>query len=86
LKPGDPGYVYDKVVDFKNQPNDGPMEDDSWGEDDGVQEQQEDGDEEEYYYYEEEVDPAEVANVQRASNLEGDENDYFDDDFDDDFA
>lgn len=86
LKPGDPGFVYDKVVDFKNQANDEPLEDDSWGEDDGVQEQQEEGDEEEYYYYEEEVDAGEVGNVQRASNLNGDENDYFDDDFDDDFA
>jgi hypothetical protein len=48
LKPGDAGFVYDKVVEFKK--NDGPMEDDSWGESDGVQENQE----EEYYYDEEE--------------------------------
>ena len=48
LKPGDAGFVYDKVVEFKKA--DGPMEDDSWGESDGVQENQE----EEYYYDEEE--------------------------------
>lgn len=33
LKPGDPGFVYDKVIDFSKQNDDGPMEDDSWGED-----------------------------------------------------
>jgi len=87
LKPGDPGFVYDKVVDFSKK--DGPpLEDDSWGEDDGVEEvnQNAEGEDEEYYYYEEEVDPAEVSKVQRASNLNADDNDYFDDDFDDDFA
>ena len=37
LKPGDAGYVYDKVVNFT--PADGQgLEDDSWGEDDGVAE------------------------------------------------
>ena len=73
------------MVDFSKQ--DGPpLQDDSWGEDDGVAEQNVDGDEEEYYYYEEEVDPDDVAKVQRASNLNADDNDYFDDDFDDDFA
>ena len=87
LKPGDPGFVYDKVVEFKK--NEGPLEDDSWGESDGVAEDKpEDG--EEYYYDEEEEEvPVEemqnAAHVQRASNLES-EADYFDDDFDDDFA
>lgn len=85
LKPGDPGYVYDKVVDFTKN-DEVPLEDDSWGEDDGVEEQNAEGDEEEYYYYEEEVDPADISKVQRASNLNADDNDYFDDDFDDDFA
>ena len=33
LKPGDPGFVYDKVIDFSKKNDDGPMEDDSWGED-----------------------------------------------------
>ena len=84
LKPGDPGFVYDKVVEFKQA--EGPLEDDSWGESDGVQENQE----EEYYYDEEEEEvPVEemqhAAQIQRASNLES-EADYFDDDFDDDFA
>jgi centrosomal protein CEP19 len=50
LKPGDTGFVYDKVVEFKK--NEGPIEDDSWGESDGVAEDKED--EEEYYYDEEE--------------------------------
>ena len=37
MKPGDPGFVYDKVVDFtKNNDDDGPLEDDSWGEDEEV--------------------------------------------------
>lgn len=62
LKPGDPGYVYDKVVDFTKN-DDAPLEDDSWGEDDGVEEQNAEGDEEEYYYYEEEVDPADISKV-----------------------
>ena len=85
LKPGDPGFVYDKVVDFKNQGG-APLEDDSWGEDDGIEEKKIEGEEEEYYYDEEEeiVDEGQ-GKVMRASNLE-DEEDYFDDDFDDDFA
>ena len=39
LKPGDSGFVYDKVVDFTHNEDDGPLEDDSWGEDDGIEEQ-----------------------------------------------
>jgi len=38
LKPGDAGFTYDKVVDFSKNNNDEPLEDDSWGEDDGVEE------------------------------------------------
>ena len=39
LKPGDAGFVYDKVVDFSKMNDDGDdLEDDSWGEDDGVAE------------------------------------------------
>lgn len=35
LKPGDQGFVYDKVVDFTNNQDDGyDMADDSWGEED----------------------------------------------------
>ena len=53
LKPGDQGFVYDKVVEF--QKSSAPLLDDSWGEDDGVQEdKEEDEDQEEYYYDEEE--------------------------------
>ena len=40
LKPGDAGFVYDKVVDFTKQ-NDQynyDMADDSWGESDGIAE------------------------------------------------
>lgn len=33
LKPGDEGYEYNKVVDFKNQRNGGQLEDDSWDDD-----------------------------------------------------
>ena len=51
LKPGDAGFVYDKVVEFKKNEG-GPIEDDSWGESDGVAEDK--MDEEEYYYDEEE--------------------------------
>ena len=32
LKPGDPGFVYDKRVEFGRDGNDSPLEDDSWGE------------------------------------------------------
>lgn len=32
LKPGDPGFVYDKRVEFGRKANDSPLEDDSWGE------------------------------------------------------
>lgn len=81
LKPGDPGFVYDKVVEFKKA--EGPLEDDSWGESDGVAENQEG--EEEYYYDEEEEEITQQQQIQRASNIES-EADYFDDDFDDDFA
>lgn len=38
LKPGDPGFQYDKVVDFSKNKDEGPLEDDSWGEDDEVEE------------------------------------------------
>lgn len=55
LKPGDAGFQYDKVVDFTNNKDEGPLEDDSWGEDDEVEENQPEEDEEEYYYDEEEV-------------------------------
>lgn len=34
LKPGDPGFEYDKRVTFNRDPNEAPLEDDSWGEDD----------------------------------------------------
>lgn len=30
LKPGDPGFKYDKVVEFKRNSNEPPLEDDSW--------------------------------------------------------
>jgi len=30
LKPGDAGFVYDKVVDFTKNRDSGPLEDDSW--------------------------------------------------------
>lgn len=104
LKPGDAGFVYDKVVDFSKQAaDDGPLEDDSWGEDDGVEEQEAGGDDNDNEYYDEEEDGDEAgvqdaldkyANAQvqeqvinnRKSNVTGDEEDYFDDDFDDDFA
>lgn len=33
LKPGDEGYEYNKVVDFKNQRNEDQLEDDSWDDD-----------------------------------------------------
>lgn len=76
--------MYDKVVEFKK--NEGPLEDDSWGEDDEVAEDKQE-EEEEYYYDEEEEEEVqrEANKIQRASNLES-EADYFDDDFDDDFA
>jgi len=54
LKPGDPGFVYDKVVDFSKQADDGPMEDDSWGEDEEVVEDQVAGGNDNEYYDEEE--------------------------------
>lgn len=41
LKPGDPGFVYDKVVEF-SKADPGELDDDSWGEDDGVEEADED--------------------------------------------
>lgn len=94
LKPGDPGFVYDKVVDFSKNRNDEPLEDDSWGEDDGVGEQNEN----EYYDEEDEegiqdaLDKYTDKQIQeqlqksRKSNMTGDDEDYFDDDFDDDFA
>lgn len=94
LKPGDPGFVYDKVVDFSKNRDEGPLEDDSWGEDDGVEEQ------EQNEYYDEEDDGGiqdalekytdkqiqEHIQKSRKSNMTGDDDDYFDDDFDDDFA
>lgn len=94
LKPGDPGFVYDKVVDFSKNRADGPLEDDSWGEDDGIEEQ----DQQEYYDEEDEegiqdaldkyTDKQMQDQIQksRKSNMTGDDEDYFDDDFDDDFA
>lgn len=94
LKPGDAGFVYDKVVDFSKNRDEGPLEDDSWGEDDGVEEQ------EQNEYYDEEDDGGiqdalekytdkqiqEQIQKSRKSNMTGDDDDYFDDDFDDDFA
>lgn len=38
LKPGQAGYVYDKVVEFKQNDAES-LADDSWGEDDGIGEQ-----------------------------------------------
>ena len=32
LKPGDPGFEYDKRITFDKNDNDEPLEDDSWGE------------------------------------------------------
>ena len=37
LKPGQPGYVYDKVVEFKHGEGESLI-DDSWGQDDGIAE------------------------------------------------
>jgi hypothetical protein len=70
LKPGDPGFVYDKVVEF--QKSSAPLADDSWGEDDEVEEEKEGEEQEEYYYDEEEEQEVqqEVAKIQRASNLD----------------
>ena len=51
LKPGDPGFVYDKVVDFSKNRDDGPLEDDSWDDDEDAGEQNQEG---EYEYYDEE--------------------------------
>ena len=48
LKPGDHGFVYDKVVEFNKEGE--SLEDDSWGEDDGVGDQ---------YYDEQEDDELE---------------------------
>ena len=66
LKPGDDGFQYDKVVDFGNNKDEGPLEDDSWGEDDEVEENQpeQEEDEEEYYYDEEEVLDDNLDNTQ----------------------
>ena len=71
LKPGDQGFVYDKVVDFSKQ-NDQynyDMADDSWGEDDGIEEEKPDGDdeEEEVEYYDEEDEDDEPNNVANAA-------------------
>jgi centrosomal protein CEP19 len=49
LKPGDPGFVYDKVVEFKK--TSAPLEDDSWGEDGENQDNNE-----EYYDEEDELE------------------------------
>jgi centrosomal protein CEP19 len=49
LKPGDPGFVYDKVVEFKK--SSAPLQDDSWGEDDEDQ-----NNNEEYYDEEDELE------------------------------
>ena len=94
LKPGDAGFVYDKVVDFSKLQADAELEDDSWGEDDGIGEEGQGQDDEAEYYDEEDED--EAANAALAglkpregplpSNENEDDNDYFDDDFDDDFA
>ena len=94
LKPGDAGFVYDKVVDFSKLQGDGELEDDSWGEDDGIGEEGQGQDDEAEYYDEEDEDEAANAALaqmkNRESHVTGDENeddaDYFDDDFDDDFA
>lgn len=32
MKPGDPGFEYDKRVEFGRGGNESPLEDDSWGE------------------------------------------------------
>ena len=37
LRPGDNGFVYDKVVDFSKMKGEA-MDDDSWGEEDAVME------------------------------------------------
>ncbi len=55
LKPGDAGFEYDKVVDFSKDRDAGPLEDDSWGESDGVEEEGAEG-EGDYEYYDEEED------------------------------
>ena len=94
LKPGDAGFVYDKVVDFSKLQGGDDLEDDSWGEDDGIGEDGQGQDEEAEYYDEEDEDEAANAALAQMKNREshtgGDENDddadYFDDDFDDDFA
>ena len=49
LKPGDPGFEYDKVVNFSKRPSK-PLEDDSWA--DGPEDDAEEGeynDENEYF-------------------------------------
>lgn len=67
LKPGDAGFVYDKVVDFSKDPGVGgyDLDDDSWGEDDGIDEEKQDEDAE---YYDEE-DEDEAANAALAGAM-----------------
>lgn len=97
LKPGDPGFVYDKIVDFTKK-DDGPLEDDSWDEDEEVGAQKDE--EGAYEYYDEEDEEEGIQDAldkytdkqiydqiqNRKSNVTGEDEDYFDDDFDDDFA
>ena len=83
LKPGDAGFVYDKVVEF-NMGNGEGLEDDSWGEDDGVQEDQFYGEEDEDDELEKQVN---ALVQQQAKNRDSNcTDDYFEDDFEDDFA
>ena len=42
LKPGDPGFEYDKRVTFTRDPNEAAMDDDSWGEDDDQKDEYDD--------------------------------------------
>lgn len=68
VRPGDPGYVYDKVVDFANAGRDSPLGDDSWGEEseaDAEAQDQEAGEDDGMRDYGE----------------DDDDMDYFDDDF-----
>lgn len=68
LKPGDAGFVYDKVVDFSKQAGAGDLEDDSWGEDDGIAEAGQAQDDEAEYYDEEDEDEAANAALAAMKN------------------
>ena len=69
LKPGDPGFEYDKRIDFTKGGRDSPLGEDSWGEEsegDGGNEKDEEADQDDMRDYGEDDE---------------EDMDYFDDDF-----